>query len=265
MKLTKLSQAKQKKLIVFDLDGTLVETKSFLETEMALLVSRLLEQKKVAIIGGGKYKIFRELFVNKLKTNSKLLNNLYLFPTSSTVFYRYSKGWKKVYEHKLSKADRSLIIKTFQRVFEEAGYKHPKKTYGKIVEDRGTQVTFSVFGQDLVKVLGKRGVAMKETWKTKNTPTKLKIAKLMQKYLPHLEVRAAGHTSVDVTGKGIDKAYGLRQIEKYMKVKIKDMVFIGDAIFPGGNDYAVTKTKVDYIKVSGPKQTAQVIKAILKK
>ena len=92
----------------------------------------------------------------------------------------------------------------------------------------------------------------------------MKIAKLMSKYLPELEVRAAGHTSVDITKKGIDKSYGLRQIEKYAKVKIKDMLFIGDAIFPGGNDYAVTKTAVDYFAVKGPEETKAIIRAILK-
>ncbi len=104
---------------------------------------------------------------------------------------------------------------------------------------------------------------MKEEWKKKHTPTKMKIAKLMSKYLPEFEVRAAGFTTIDVTKKGIDKAYGLKQIEKYLRVKIKNMVFIGDAIFPGGNDYAVTKTGIDYLSVSGPEDTKIIINKIL--
>ena len=91
----------------------------------------------------------------------------------------------------------------------------------------------------------------------------MKIAKLMAKYLPNFEVRAAGHTSMDVTKKGIDKAYGLKQIEKHLHVKIRDMLFIGDAIFPGGNDYAVVKTGVDYIPVKDPQETKKIIRSIL--
>jgi hypothetical protein len=74
-----------------------------------------------------------------------------------------------------------------------------------------------------------------------------------------------GITTIDVTHKGIDKAYGIRQMEKYLKVKIKDMLFVGDAIYPHGNDYAAVKTGIDYIKVEGPSQTKKVIKEILKK
>jgi HAD superfamily hydrolase (TIGR01484 family) len=146
---------------------------------------------------------------------------------------------------------------------DEIGYKHPKKTYGPVIEDRGTQVTFSALGQEVVAMLGKKGLKMKDEWRDKYTPVKLQIAKLMSKYLPNMHVKAAGHTSVDVTQKGIDKAYGLKQIEKYLHVKIKDMLFVGDAIFPGGNDYAVTKTKVDYFPVKDPEDTKKVIRQVL--
>lgn len=253
----------KKKLIVFDLDGTLAESKSKIDTEMSQLIVKLLTEKKVAVIGGGKYGLFKEQLVSQVKLKKALAQNLYLFPTTATAFYKYQTKWHKVYEHLLTKRERVQIKQTFEKVFQELDYKHPKKTYGPIIEDRGSQVTFSVYGQDVVAKLGKKGIQMKDRWRDEHTSLKLQIAGLMQKYLPKLEVRAAGHTSIDVTKKGIDKAYGLRQIEKYLKIKIKEMVFIGDAIFPGGNDYAVTKTKVDYIKVSGPKQTKKIIKYII--
>ena len=42
-----------KKLIVFDLDGTLAESKSSLDVEMASLLTALLGVVKVAVISGG--------------------------------------------------------------------------------------------------------------------------------------------------------------------------------------------------------------------
>lgn len=265
MKITNLKKLKPKKLIVFDLDGTLAKSKSVIDAEMKGLLEELLASKKMAVIGGGKYGLFKEQLLNELKPKKDLAKNLFLFPTTATAFYRYNSGWKNVYLHQLTKAERALIKKTFQKVFDEIGYKHPKKTYGPVIEDRGTQVTFSALGQEIVAQLGKRGLALKDKWRDENTPTKMKIAKLMQKYLPNLEIRAAGHTSVDVTKKGIDKAFGLKQIEKYLKVKMADMLFVGDAIFPGGNDYAVTKTKVDYVAVKNPEDTKKVIRAVLQK
>ena len=251
---------KNKKIIVFDLDGTLVESKSAIDAEMAGLLGRLLEKKPVAVIGGGKYEIFKEIFLSKLKLSDKLLKNLYIFPTSASSFYRYKNGWQKVYSGELSKKTRAKIIKAFEEAFKELNYKSPEKTYGELIEDRGTQVTFSVFGQDLVRVLGKEGVEMKKEWRDKNTKLKLKLAKAVQKRLPGLEVSAAGYTSIDVTKKGIDKAYGLNQIKKHLGIPFSKMLFVGDALFVGGNDYAALCTGVEGVEVKKLEDTKKIIK-----
>jgi len=264
MKITNLEKIRPKKLIVFDLDGTIAPTKSPMDKEMAALFASLLKQKKVAAISGAKLGLFNIQLLRPLSNDKNLFKNLFLFPTTATTFLRYKGGWHTVYSHTLSQKHASKVMAAFEKVFQEIGYRHPKKTYGKVIENRGSQITFSALGQDVVKKLGKRGVYMKEKWTRENTLVKMKIARLMAKYVPELEVRAAGFTSIDVTKKGIDKAYGIYQIEKHLKVKIKDMLFIGDAIFPGGNDYAVVKTNIDYIPVKGPEDTKKIIKFLLK-
>lgn len=264
MKIYNFKKMGSKKLIIFDLDGTLTPTKAPMDKEMAKLFKKLLAIKKVAVIGGGKYDIFKTQLLRRFKAPNQLFSNLFLFPTTATAFYLYKFGWKKVYALQLSKRGRKKIKKTFRQVLKMVGYKHPQKIYGKVIEDRGTQVTFSALGQDVVEILGvKRGVHLKIKWAEENHDIKMRITKFMAKLLPEFEVRAAGFTSIDVTKKGIDKAYGLKQIAKYLRVKIKNMVFVGDAIFPGGNDYAVIKTKVDYIQVTGPAQTKNIIRALL--
>jgi HAD superfamily hydrolase (TIGR01484 family) len=250
-------------LVVFDLDGTLTETKTPLAADVSGALADLLKKKKVAIIGGGSWEQFKKQFVSRLHCSRKLLSNLFLFPTTATSFYRYRGGWKKVYAKELPKKEREQIKKGFRDVLKEIHYIPPEKTYGKIIEDRKSQVTFSALGQDVVARLGEKGVRLKEAWTKKNGALKLTITKLMQKRLPNLEVHAAGFTSIDVTEKGIDKAYGIRQIERHLHIPVKEMIFIGDAIFPGGNDYAVKKTGVKTVKVSGPKETKKIIEWIL--
>jgi len=255
---------KDKKLIVFDLDGTLTESKSNIDKEMSRLLCRLLEKKQVAVIGGGKYEQFKKQFLTKFRCPKQKLRRLYLFPTTSTSFYRNKKsGWKKIYEYKLPHVKRKKIIKAFERIFKELNYKHPKKVYGKIIEDRGSQITFSALGQDIVQKLGKKGIAMKKEWRRKNQKLKIKISRRLQKLLPDFEVRAAGYTSIDITQKNIDKAYGIKQIKKQLKIPIKNMLFVGDALQSGGNDYAAKKIGVKCVEVSGPRQTKKIIKTLL--
>lgn len=264
MKITNFKKLKHKDLIVFDVDGTIARTKSPMDKEMGQLFQALLKEKQVAVISGAKLEIIKMQLLDELKGQKSQLENLFLFPTTATSFYKYKGGWKQVYSLTLSPAKVKKIRQAFETVFKKIGYEHPKTVYGELIEDRGSQVSFSIYGQDLVKVLGKKGIKMKEDWKKKNTPLKMKIAKEAGKLLPDLEVHAAGFTTIDVTNKGIDKGYGLHQIEKYLCVPIKKMLFVGDAIVPGGNDYAIVRTGVDYVAVKNPEDTKKVIRAILK-
>jgi hydroxymethylpyrimidine pyrophosphatase-like HAD family hydrolase len=59
--------------------------------------------------------------------------------------------------------------------------------------------------------------------------------------LPELSINLGGTTSIDVTRAGIDKGYGLKRLSAESGVPLDGMLFIGDAIFPGGNDGSVAK------------------------
>jgi hypothetical protein len=247
----------KKSLIVFDLDGTLTESKAPLKSDMARALAALLAHKKVAVIGGGSYEQFENQFVRRFQCPPALFKNLFLFPTTSTSFYRYQRrDWRQIYRKMLSAAEKKKIMRAFADAFAATGYINPKKLWGKVIEDRGSQITFSALGQ-------KAPVNAKAAW-NKKSDVRPVLMKIMQKELPTFEVRRGGLTSIDVTQKGIDKAYGVRQIEKVLKIPIKGMVFIGDALYPGGNDAAAKKTGVQTIAVKGPKDTITIIKKILK-
>jgi phosphomannomutase len=253
----------KKSLIVFDLDGTLTPSKSNLEPDMSAALGALLTKKKVAVIGGGSFRQFKKQFLAQLKYPKPLLSNLFLFPTTATAFYRYRGGWKKVYGFTLSKNEVRAIKKAFAEVFKQINYVPPQKTYGKVLENRGSQVTFSALGQDVVAILGKKGIRMKEAWKRDNALLKMKIARLVQEKLPKFEAHAAAFTSIDVTKRGIDKAYGVRQIKKTLKIPISKMLFIGDALYRGGNDEAAKKTGIECVAVKGPADTKKIIRQLI--
>ena len=84
-----------KKLIVFDLDGTLAESKSALDAEMAVLLGALLTIVKVAGISGGDFPQFEQQVLANLG-HGEQLKNLSLLPTCGTKFFQYTGDWKEL-------------------------------------------------------------------------------------------------------------------------------------------------------------------------
>src|SRR5271163_5318365 len=114
-----------KKLIVFDLDGTLAESKSSLDAEMATLLSALLGIVKVAVISGGDWPQFEKQVLANLP-HDEHLKNLSLLPTCGTKFYQYAGHWKKIYSEDFTTGEREKIINSLKKTLEEDGFKAGK-------------------------------------------------------------------------------------------------------------------------------------------
>ena len=98
-----------KKLVVFDLDGTLAESKSSLDAEMSKLLHDLLGVVKVAVISGGDWPQFEKQVLSHLPHDQRL-ENLSLLPTCGTKFFRYSGDWKKIYSEDFTADEKKKII-----------------------------------------------------------------------------------------------------------------------------------------------------------
>ncbi|MCL5016220.1 MAG: HAD-IIB family hydrolase [Patescibacteria group bacterium] len=248
-----------KSVILFDLDGTLTLSKCDLDEEMAGILHKLLDKKTISVIGGGGFPQFKTQFLDKLKKASKKsFRNLYAQPTSGAEMYKLSKGkWGAVYKNNLPASEKKKILSSFSKVLKDVKYIRPKKTYGVVLEDRGSQITFSPLGQ-------KAPLEEKNKWKEMENGLRQRIKKALEKYLPEFEVRIGGGTSIDITQKGIDKAYGIHQLSKILKVPVDKMAYVGDALFEGGNDYAAVKTGIDTVAVENAEDTKYLIRQILK-
>ena len=242
-----------KKLIVFDLDGTLAPSKSSLAPQTAGLLRDLLGIIKVAVISGGAWAQFEKQLLTDLPQDS-LLANLSLLPTCGTKFFQYDGKWEELYSEDLTAEQRKKIIDSLDKAAEEAGYR-ATKVWGKVVEDRGSQVTFSALGQQAP-------LAEKEKWDPDFAKRK-KIRAILETLIPEFSIRMGGATSIDVTKPGIDKAYGIGKLRDTLHLSLREMVYIGDALFPGGNDYPVEQAGVVSIPVKGPGDTNLVISTIV--
>lgn len=240
-------------MIAFDLDGTLAKSKSSLDAEMGALLCALLGVVRVAVISGGDWPQFEKQLLSNLP-RADYLANLSILPTCGTKFRRYDHGWKEVYSEQLTAAEKEKIVASMRRGVEEGRFEIAK-TWGETIEDRGSQITYSALGQQAP-------LEAKEKWDPDFAKRK-KMKAVMDGIIPEFSVRMGGATSIDVTRVGIDKAYGIRKLRDQLGIPMKEMLFIGDAIFPGGNDYPPKEAGVDCIAVRDPQETKRVVEAII--
>jgi HAD superfamily hydrolase (TIGR01484 family) len=247
-------EIKEKELFVFDLDGTLARSKTPMDQEMVELFLQLLAKRRVAVIGGGWMPVFEMQLLASLQDHASSLRNLFLFPTSGARFLRFEEGqWKTVYAHELSPEQRVKINVAFEKAFQDIGYQQPEKIYGEVIEDRGTQITFSALGQQAP-------IEVKDAYKGSPQDRRWELVSRLKEYLPEFEIKVPGKSSIDVTMKGIDKGYGIGEMVKHLGVAVERMVFVGDALYEGGNDEPVKRTGIDTIAVEGPEDTKKLIR-----
>jgi phosphomannomutase len=242
-----------KRLIVFDLDGTLAPSKAAIDDDMATQLASLLGVVKVAIISGGDLAQFQTQVLAHLPAASDL-GNLSLLPTSGAKFFSYAGAWQPRYSEDLSADQKRKVEGSLEQAVAQTGLQ-PEQTWGERIEDRGTQITYSALGQQAP-------LEAKVHWDPDFGKRK-RIKALLDPMLPEFSVRLGGSTSIDVTRPGIDKAYGIHKLRDELAIPIADMLFIGDAIFPGGNDYPAFEAGVDSIGVRDPDETKRVIEAIV--
>lgn len=242
-----------KKLIIFDLDGTLAESKSSLDAEMAGLLQDLLAVAQVAVISGGDWAQFQKQLLANLPRDERL-KRLHLLPTCGTKFMRYGSDWTRLYSEDFTPAETKKVLASFTQALEKSGFK-PEKVWGELIEDRGSQITFSALGQEAPH-------EAKKTWDPDFAKRK-KIQAILQELAPEFSIRLGGATSIDITKLGIDKAYGIKKLSAILSIPLEEMLFIGDAIFPGGNDYPAKEAGVTCIQVRDVHETKRVVEGLV--
>ncbi len=246
-----------KKLLAFDLDDTLAITKSPISDHMAETLAKVLDEFEVCIISGGRFEQFKTQVIDRLHIEPHKLNKLHLMPTCGTRYYLYdqpSGEWKQQYAEDLTKQQKEQIIAVLETSAKELGLweAHPA---GDIIEDRGSQITFSALGQ-------KATPEDKYAWDPDGTK-KAALRDLAAQSLPGLEVRAGGSTSIDVTREGIDKAYGMQKLIDELDISKDDILFMGDKLQEGGNDYPVKAFGIECLDVDRWEDTVNRLETIL--
>jgi len=242
-----------KELVAFDLDGTLAESKQPLQEPMGEALANLLDVAHVAVISGGDWPQFEKQVASRLPERADR-TKLWLMPTTGTKLYRFDGEWRAVYAELFEDEEKQKILTAFDESLEATGFV-PEQTWGERIEDRGSQITFSALGQEAP-------IDAKHSWDPDFAKRKVIQADLRQR-LPGLSINMGGATSIDITREGVDKAYGLKKLNEASGIALDKMMFIGDAIFPGGNDYPAEQLGLDVVKVKNVDGTLAAIAGIV--
>lgn len=254
----------KRKVIAFDLDNTLAESKSQIMDVMAEALGRLLAKYDVCIISGGRFEQFEKQVISRLAVTKAQLGRLHIMPTCGTRYYRYDvveSKWVMMYHNDLTQEQKKRIRVAFEKGAKQLGL-WEDKPYGEIIEDRGSQMTYSALGQDIADMLGEEGIRRKYAWDP-DMKKRNQLRDLIAPELEDVEVRVGGITSIDVTLPGVDKAFGMRKLIEELDISQDEILFIGDMLQEGGNDYPVKAMGVDTITVRSYQDTPYVIEGIL--
>jgi HAD superfamily hydrolase (TIGR01484 family) len=248
-------------VVAFDLDDTLAPSKSRIDPEMAGLLRQLLEHVRVCIISGGRFEQFEGQVLGALAegdagdAGESALERLHLMPTCGTQYYEREDGaWARRYSEDLAPEEKARVMDVLSAGAQELGLQEAH-TWGPVLEDRGSQITFSALGQQAP-------VDAKAAW----DPTgekKERLRAYAAPLLPDLEVRSGGSTSIDVTRKGVDKAYGMAKLMDRLGITAENVLFIGDRLDPGGNDYPVKRLGIRTVAVERWQDTAVFVRGLV--
>ena len=243
-------------LVAFDLDDTLAPSKGAIDPRIASLLLALLEKVDVAIISGGNETQFRSQVLAHLgDISADAAERLHLLPTCGTRYLRYDgTDFAPLYAHDLTAEQKAGALTALREEATRLGL-WEAEPWGEILEDRGSQITFSALGQKAPR-------EAKHDW----DPTGARREALrdaVARRVPDLEVRSGGSTSIDITLAGIDKAFGMRQLAEHTSIPLASMLFYGDRLDEGGNDYPVLAIGVPSVAVDGWEDTADKLDALL--
>ncbi|HRC28464.1 MAG TPA: HAD-IIB family hydrolase [Candidatus Saccharimonas sp.] len=248
-----------KKIIAFDVDDTLVKSKNPLTPEMVSLLSELMKSYEVAIISGSRFEVFEENIIAPLREKPReLLERMHILPTCGTRYYTYDHEvdtWDIMYAEDFTEEQKQKIVEVSERLTKESGL-WPAHPHGEVIEDRLSQIAISMLGQ-------KAPAEEKYEWYAAHNEDAIQLRNKIAAELPEFEVRNGGTTTIDITPIGVDKAYGMQKLIEALDVTKEEVLFVGDRLEKGGNDYPVKAMGVDCIDVDGWQTTPYVVRGIL--
>jgi HAD superfamily hydrolase (TIGR01484 family) len=233
------------KLIAFDLDGTLTESKQPINNKTARFLASLANDYEIAIVTGGTMEQIKTQVLDRLP--NWVQDKMHLMPCSGAEYFRFG---DTLYRNFISKQERAVMVPMVTGLLKQMGY-WIENPAGDIIEDRGSQITISALGQ-------KANSKDKEDWDPYGNKRR-EIRDAIKTMFPDYSVRVGGLTSVDISMYGIDKEYAIKELLEWNQFEPSDVLYIGDKFRPGENDYPALLAGVTCLRVTSYTDTPRIV------
>lgn len=240
----------KKKIIIADVDETICESCQVISEKMAGQINKMAAKGyHFAFISGTKVEDLQKMISSKVSGEHHLLGN------TGTKCVKMELGNScLLYNHSLSEGEKKEIYRAFDKLIAQFNIQ-TMTTKEDQVQDRDSQITLSAIGRhaplELKKVYDPDGEKRK-VW-----VEFLKGHLDMSRY----EINIGGTTSLDVTQKGLDKEWGILEFLRFNGFNREDVLFLGDKLYPGGNDYPAAKV-VDCLAVRNPEDALEKLRGL---
>lgn len=241
------------KAVLFDLDDTLAESFQPPTASMLELLRELLGKVPLAVLTAAGWPRIEHQFLEPL-ASSPHIDRFYIFPNSSAqCFTRKGNTWTEAYDLKLTEDERARIKQAITASADEIDIHHA--VHKAVIVDREAQIAYAAVGLDAP-------ADVKKAWDPDQSKRNL-LKAAIERRVPDVEVRIGGSTTIDITKKDINKAYGVKWLSDHLNIPTSEMLFVGDALYSGGNDAVVIPTGIKTRSTSGPEETEKIIEEIL--
>ncbi len=233
-----------KKVIIADVDDTICESCQVMSDEMANQINSMIQQGYTfAFLTGTEKQYLLEM------VSSKLRGKHYLLAAIGTECIEVEVGGenKEVYKYNLSEEQINEIVKALEELTQKYNIL-PVTNKDDQIQNRETQVCLSAIGRHAPK-------EQKAAYDP-NGNKRLEWIQFLKTILDEnkYDMTIGGTTSIDITPKGIDKAWGIKHFCEKFGIELENVLFFGDKIHPGGNDFPASKV-VDVVSVKNPEET----------
>ncbi len=219
-----------KKLLCFDLDGTLTQHRSKLEKNNALLLDELKRKYALVMVGAGNApRIYAQMNGYPID----IIGN-YGMQEGKTI-----NGEFKIVREDVSHPDKKFFIKNVQYLREKYGYTQYK---GEPIEFHSTgMVTFPLLGTAA-------DISDKLTFDPTRAKRKVlypEVCEIFKDYTVYI----GGSSSFDFSEKKYNKYDAVMRYAKRNGYEKDEILFIGDDFGDGGGDSHIRLGKIDYVEI----------------